>query len=113
MPMKLIDMRKTAEEKAEECSPMTLGNVNEYPFGLCLRLTESELDRLSVDADSIEVGEIYDMRAMVRVTSVSCNETEDGERRCVEAQIVMMGVESEDSEDQEPVKKPARIRYKE
>lgn len=100
--MPLIDMRKTAEEKAEDMMP-SLGAVNEYPYGLCLRLTDSELERLSVDASSLEVGALYDMRAMMRITSLSSNETESGERCCVEAQIVMMEVESEDDESEEPM----------
>ena len=103
---KLVDMRKTAEEKAEDMMPM-LGSVNEYPYGLCIRLTQDELDKLDVDHTDWEIGDIFDLRAMARVTSVSENETEAGKHCCVELQIVMLGAESE-SEEAEPVSRVKR-----
>lgn len=76
-------------------------SINEYPYGLCIRLTESEIDRLQVDHKDWEVGDIFDLRAMARVTSISENETEAGMRCGVELQIIMLGCESETAEDGE------------
>lgn len=102
---KLVDMRKTPEEKMEDMMPM--GTVNEYPYGLCIRLTQDELDKLDVDHADWEIGDIFDLRAMARVTSVSENETEAGKKCCVELQIVMLGAESE-SEELEPISRVKR-----
>lgn len=113
MSLKLVDMRKSAEEKAEDMmtSPWSPGPASEYPYGLCICLTEAELEKLGADHEGLEIGDIFDIRAMARVTSVSENETEAGKTCRVEMQIVMMGVESEDEEVDEPisrVKQPKR-----
>lgn len=103
MSIKLVDMRKTAADKAEEYStmPMTLGAVNEYPYGLSLCLEDETLEKLNVDHADWSVGDIFDLRAMARVTSVSENETESGEKKRVELQIIMLGAESESAEGDE------------
>lgn len=97
MVMKLVDMRKTPEDKAEDLG--LPGSVNEYPYGLAIRLTDSEIERLQVDHAEWGVGDIFDLRAMARVTSISKNETADGERCSIEMQIIMLGAESEDDEE--------------
>lgn len=99
---KLVDMRKTPAEKAEDAVCMPMGVVNEYPYGLCMSLCDEELEKLDVDYTDLQVGDIIDMRAMARVTSVSKNETEVGERIRVELQIVLLGIESESEEVDEP-----------
>lgn len=100
--MKLVDMRLTDSEKAEQNGPMSVGAVNEYPWGLCIRLSDKELEKLSVDHADWTVGDIFDLRAMARVTSISSNETTEGERTGIELQLVMLGAEVEDSEEEEP-----------
>ena len=97
---KLIDMRLTSEEKMEEGMMMPF-NQHEYPYGLSISLDNTTLEKLGVDHDNFEIGDIYDLRAMARVTSVSSNETESGECCRVEMQIVMLGCENESSEDDE------------
>lgn len=102
----LKDMRKTPEEKMEDMiSP--IGAVNDYPYGLCIRLTQDELEKLDVDHSDWKIGDIFDLRSLARVTSVSENETESGKRCCVELQILMLGAESE-AEEAEPVSRVKR-----
>lgn len=98
---KMVDMRKTSEQKAEEMMPCSPGAISEYPCGLCICLDDATLEKLSVDHDDWAVGDIFDLRGMARVTSVSENETESGKRKRVELQFVMLGAESEDAEDSE------------
>lgn len=100
---KLVDMRKTPAEKAEDTMCMPSGCINEYPYGLCVSLGDEELNKLEADYSDLTVGDIIDMRSMARVTSISKNETESGERTRIELQIVMLGIENESTEaDDEP-----------
>lgn len=107
---KLIDMKMTPEETAESMMP----SVGSYPYGLSICLCQDELEKLEVSHEDCEVGDIYDLRAMCKVTSVSENEDAGGKRCRVELQIIMLGVESESDEADEEEKpaKRARIRYK-
>lgn len=108
---KLVDMRRTAEEKAE-LGPMSW-NPSEYPVGLSICLCEDELEKLQVEHDDCQVGDIYDLRALAKVTSVSEQENENGKSCRIEMQIIMLGVESESDElGEESTKKPPKIRYK-
>lgn len=93
---KMVDMRRSDDEKVAEMKPDPLGG-NDYPYGLCLSLTERELEKLDLD-DDCEVGDMIDIRAMGRVTSVSKNQS-DGKDRCrIEIQIESIGLEDEDHE---------------
>lgn len=109
---KLVDMRKTPAEKLEDANCMTLGAVNEYPYGLCLSLGNDELDKLGADHTDLTVGDIVDLRAMARVTSISENETEEGKKCRVELQIVMLGAELESEEDEEYQEPRSRLKNK-
>lgn len=94
---KMVDMRRSDEEKTEESKPDPLAG-NDYPYGLCLSLTERELEKLDLD-DDCEVGDMIDIRAMGRVTAVSKNQS-DGKDRCrIEIQIESIGLEDEDKEE--------------
>jgi len=100
---KMVDMANTPEKSDDEvketatCFPDV--SQPRYPWGLCLVLTDKELDKLGLDA-SCEVGDTIHLFAMAKVTSVSCNETEGGKNCRVELQITSLGVESEDEENE-------------
>ena len=94
---KLVDMRRTLDEKIEASMPSPM-MANDYPYGLAISLTQDELDKLDLDADC-EVGDLIDLRALGRVTSVSKNEVE-GKATCrIEIQLEQLGLEDEDHED--------------
>lgn len=108
---KLVDMAITPKER-EKDSPMAYPSTIEsyqptYPWGLSISLGDDQLEKLGLEADC-EVGDLLDMRAMARVTSVSQNETTGGKCCRVELQIIMLGVENEDDEEVES--KPRKIR---
>ena len=107
---KLVDMRMTSEEKMEANMPFSF-NQSEYPYGLSISLDQNTLAKLDVDHEDWQIGDIFDLRCMARVTSVSENETESGKCCRVELQIVMMGAESEsnetDEEEQPKKRKPS------
>ena len=95
----LTDMARTEEELQEQSTP--LGEVNKYPYGLSICLTEVELEKLGVDHEDWEVGGVLHLHALARITSISKNETEHGEKCRVELQLTHLDGESEDEEDKE------------
>jgi hypothetical protein len=98
---KLQDMARTPEEMKED---MPMGIVESgqpiYPWGLTIRLSDKELEKLNLD-DDCEIGDFIHLFALAKVTSVSTNDTASGKTCCVELQITHLGVESEDEEDEE------------
>jgi hypothetical protein len=100
-----VDMAKSPEEVKEQttiASPIE-PKVPVYPYGLCISLTQDDLDKLDLDPDC-EVGDIVHLMAMAKVTSRSENEMEtaDGKKeKCcrIELQITHLSVEDEDDED--------------
>lgn len=108
---KMVDMRRTPAKVSTSAMPMS--EISQYPWGLTLTLTHDELEKLGVDISNFEVGDMFHLAAMTKVTSVSENETEAGKCSRVELQIVALGAESEDAENEQiSRKKAATIRYK-
>jgi ribosome assembly protein YihI (activator of Der GTPase) len=110
---KMVSMARSAEEKARSMMPPSMGDMPDFPYGLAISLNEDDLEKLDLDADC-EVGDMIDLRAFGRVTSVSKTEV-DGKSRCrVEIQIEQLGIEDEDQEDEdepEPRHMDRRKRY--
>lgn len=103
----MVDMARDTEQMQEAMSPMAMPEVNKYPYGLCISLTHDELEKLDLD-DECEVGDILHMVAMARVTSVSKNETTNGQNCRIELQIFDIETledenkEYQDDDDKEP-----------
>lgn len=98
--LKMVDMARTAEEKAEQVMPAPPSSINEYPYGLAIRLTQDELAKLDLDGDC-DVGDMLHGHFLAKVTSVSKNDTEAGQRTMIELQITHMEVDDEEAENQE------------
>lgn len=71
-----------------------------YPYGLCICLTESELQTLNLD-DECCVGDLLHGHFIATVKSVSKNATTDGDRTRVELQITHLSCGDEDGENDE------------
>ena len=95
--VKLIDLARTAEEIKSDSGPMSISNAPLYDYGLTLRLTSETMDKLNLDSDDVEVGDLLDFRAMAKVTSVSKHDSGGGEKCCIELQIIMMGIPENES----------------
>lgn len=95
--VKLVDMARSAEEIKDDSSPISLSNSPLYDYGLTLRLNSESLEKLNLDDSDVEVGDLLDFRAMAKVTSVSKHDTGDGEKCCVELQVIMMGIPENES----------------
>lgn len=78
-----------------------------YPPGLCVRLTEHELEKIGVDHSDWTVGNIFHLHALAKVTSISSHESEGGEHCCIEMQVTHLSGESEDEENVESEKEEA------
>lgn len=98
---RMVDMTRSDKEKAEDrvrdAYPPAISDMPDIPYGLCIALTETELEKLGVE-DDCEVGDMLHISGMVRVTSISKNETDNGCRCRVECGFVLMAVEDESTE---------------
>jgi len=97
----MVDMRRTREEKEEIIAPPEgfdpIDCVGDYPSGLCLCFDQEILEKLELD-DDCEVGDMIDLRAFARVTSVSINAGENGRTCRIELVITNLAVENEATE---------------
>lgn len=73
----------------------------QYPWGLCIRLTQDEMEKLNLE-DDVSVGDMLHFHALARVTSVSQSASGDSKTSCIELQITMMSAEDEDEENVTP-----------
>ena len=89
------------DAKMDTVTPYPMPTKPDFPYGLRISLTEKEFEKLGIDEKSAEVGGIFHLHAMARITSVSENKNEDGSVCCrVEAQIENMSIDSfDDNED--------------
>lgn len=95
MVRKLVDMATSPPEIKDASIPMM--NEPLYDYGLSLCFGQETLDKLGLDTD-VEVGDMIDLRALAKVTSVSKNDTGDGEKCRVELTLTHIGVENENTE---------------
>lgn len=107
MVRNMVSMAKTPAEVAEEVAESTYpkspaaiaADVSKYPYGLCLALTEEEMEKMGLDYSDVEVGDTIHLFAFAKVTSVSARETQGGKNCCrVELQITDLEVDDEDHE---------------
>lgn len=96
----MVSMERTDDEKMEarmeNLSP-SISDMPDVPYGLCICLTEVELDKLNLD-DDCEVGDLVHLFAMAKVTSVSKTDTGNGAKCRIELSIVALEIEDEDDE---------------
>lgn len=117
----MVDLAKSPEEIAEDmpivAKAVNAGKVSApvYPYGCCISLDEDVLEKVGLDGELPQVGEMIHLCAMAKVTSVSESEREDGnggKSRCcrVELQITHLATESEDDEAEMAVQASAARR---
>ena len=89
-------MKSLVQTDADRMSGLMQSMAPDVPSGLCLRITDRELEKLGLD-DDVEVGDLLHLRIMVQATSV--HKTEAG---CtIEAAIIAGVVEDESHEGME------------
>ncbi len=96
---KMISMARSAPNAPEGALAYPVSS--KYDYGLTLRFSHETLEKLKLDDEDVEPGDEIHIVAKATVTSVSKNNVGEGEKCCVELQIVSMGVEDEDTEYEE------------
>lgn len=90
----------TPKEQEENCNPCP-DNTPIYPYGLCISLCNDELEKLDLDTDDVEPGDMLHLHCLATVTSISKRDTGTGPDERVELQICFIAAESEDDENEE------------
>lgn len=109
---KMVDMRRSPEEKKEVMDGPAMPDMPDYPYGLCISLGDEELAKLDLDCTDCESGDTIDLRAFAKVTSISKNDYNGKQTTRIELQIVQLAVESEDQEVEEEEASGRSKRYR-
>ena len=97
----MVSMELDDESKLDAVMPMPMPDKPDYPWGLRISLTEEELEKLDLDHKDAQVGGVFHLHGLARITSVSVNKNTDGKESCrIEAQIEDLAIESEDEENE-------------
>jgi hypothetical protein len=92
---RMVSMERTPAEKADAMMPAILTETCDVPYGLCITLTDAELEKLDLDGEC-EHGDMIHLFAMARVQSV--HQDNNGIR--IELAITDLGVEDESTEEE-------------
>jgi hypothetical protein len=101
MVMPMVSMELDDEDKEDALQPYAMPDKPDYPYGLRICLTHTELDKLDLDPSDAFVGGILHGHFMGRITSVSANDGEMGSTCRIEITICALSIESEDAENEE------------
>jgi hypothetical protein len=101
---KLVDLELSDDEKIDSGFPIgpdAKPKQPDYPWGLRISLTEKELEKLDLDINDAEIGDLIDMRAFGVITSISQNDSDGGKCCRVEIQLQKLAIEDEMREDED------------
>ena len=98
--MKMTSMKRTTADKKEAQDGMYPAEIGkeDYPYGLCVRLGDEELEKLGMGTLPA-VGEEYMLMATATVKSVSAREGDGGKHRDLELQITDLALAHQNSGD--------------
>lgn len=98
----MVDMALDLQDDKDvsNCIPSDCAGPR-YPYGLSISLEDEQLEKIGVDISDWEVGDLFHLHAMAKITSKSSRDTTDGSKNRVELQIVMLTGEDEDGENEE------------
>lgn len=106
--MSLVSMKRSGEQALQ--GVIAEGPVEEYPYGLCICLTEEEIAKLNLAMPS--VGQAMELEAKVVVRSTSQNNSDSGVNRRIELQITDLELKTASSEeDDSMLRGAARVLY--
>ena len=71
--------------------------ASDYPYGLCISLADEDVEKLGLEDETPEIGDMIHLFCMAKVTSISV----DGNGKRIELQITHMACEDEDEENEE------------
>lgn len=109
---KFVNLKKSPDELTKDghCLPCDVGSYAQdvYPYGLCLYLDDSTLKKLDLDTD-VDAGDQILMACVCKVTSVTKNDTTEGQRMRVELQITDIALEDHEEEQRKPKINPGKF----
>ena len=103
----LVDMRRDPEKNF---SDMPSFSQNPYPYGLCITLCNEELEKLGLDPEDCEIGDLLEIHALAKVTSVSSNDREGQDGPCHRVEMTLTHFADEDADDAEDSNKKPGLR---
>jgi len=83
---------KRAKEKTEAYDGPSIGNEDDYPYGLQISLDEDSLKKLGMDVADFTIGGKIDVVCQVEVTHMSESAGQDGDYSDVSLQITDMAM---------------------
>jgi hypothetical protein len=92
---RMVSLARRPEDRMGSETALLQGE--EYPPGLCLTLTDSELEKMSLSDEGVEVGDMLHLMVMCTVRSVH----KDNGGTCISMQIIGGRVENESTEDED------------
>lgn len=93
-----LDQKETTE--FEHPSPP------KYPYGLCICLCQDELDKLNLDVNDVNIGDMIHLFCVAEVTSISRDERQgQAPSTRVQLQITNIAADDEDTENYSVTKK--------
>ncbi len=87
------------DEKLDYIMPMTMDRPD-YPCGMRISLTEKEFEKLEIDYSGAKVGDVFIMKCVCKITSMSNYDNEGSGETCrCEAQITDCEIEGIEEEE--------------
>lgn len=100
--LKMTDMALDEEDRKDQMpAVLSPGEGPKYPWGLSIRLTQHQIEKLNLDYSDWKIGDMFHLHALAKVTSISEHENENSQDCCIELQITHLAGESEDQENEE------------
>lgn len=103
MPLKLVSMAKTVQEKQDAARPWTEGTpvekMDDYPYGLTLRLEADELKKLGLNRGQLDPGKKVVGQFVAVITAASASIAGGLSSHSATLQIQELAVEPEPEED--------------
>ena len=106
----MISMAMDDEAISDAPTPIAIPDMDKprFPYGLCISLTDDELDKLGIDVSEAKVGGVFHLEGLARITSVSLRDGEGGPCCRLEAQIEDLAVLGGDEPDQAETSLPTK-----
>jgi hypothetical protein len=94
----LKDMAMDEDEKLDFDAPIKM-EAPEYSYGLRICLGDGEIAKLGIKPEDASVGGSMMAHCLIKITSVSCDERDDGKHYRIEGQIEQMAIDGTEEEE--------------
>jgi hypothetical protein len=88
---KMVSMERSKKEMRANDAPISIDS-SKFPYGTCLHLSTSEMEKLGLDVTTLEVGAKVKLSAVGEITSVSSSKYTGGKDQSCSIQITSMAL---------------------